>query len=90
MDIPFQSDEDNNPGPGKHDTTCIPVDEPEETNWHDNWLCMPSDSPYGFEWSAEGTIAIVGKECIRIYDGLQDGIVHWQNNYLCAYEGNRR
>ena len=92
MDIPSKSDQETDPGQREQDKTCIQVNEPEQNNWHDNWLCMPNNSPYGFEWSAIGEID--GKECIQIYDGEQekntDAWAYWKDNYICAYKGNRR
>ena len=55
--------------------------QPLSNTWQDNYLCVPHNSPYNFEWSENGTIN--GKDCIEWIE-LADP--EWSNNFLCADE----
>ena len=63
---------------------CTAVNEPGDPHcWHDNFLCVPSDSPYDFSFSHAGRI--LGKGCVLMNE---PGDPHyWEDNYLCATAG---
>jgi len=52
--------------------------------WHDNYLCVPKDSPYVFTWSTNGRIK--GLQCLQWQNDAFSRRKLWQNNYLCANE----
>lgn len=63
---------------------CTNVAEPAEhvaEAWADNYLCVPPDSPYEFQFSVDGPVP--GKDCVRWYEAA-DLAGSWGDNYLCA------
>ena len=63
---------------------CTAVNEPGDPHyWGNNYLCVPSDSPYDFSFSHAGRI--LGKGCVLMNE---PGDPHyWTDNYLCATAG---
>jgi len=61
-------------------------EEPEHTDWHDNFFCSKSDKEDpGMRWSPAGPIPEM--KCTQI---KEDADKHtWQDNYLCVPEGSR-
>ena len=54
-------------------------EEPPEHWWTDNFLCLPSNSPWKLTWSMFGPIE--GKDCVQ---WLEPSDAHgWSDNYLC-------
>ena len=53
--------------------------EPLKYGWLDNFLCVPSNSPFNFHWSSRGPIK--GEQCIQWREPLDPH--SWDNNYLC-------
>ena len=53
--------------------------QPLHHTWLDNFLCVPKNSSYNFEWSQNGPIN--GKYCI---EWIETADPNWNNNYLCA------
>lgn len=65
----------------KNGMKCIQVKEPAGPNiWHDNYLCLPSDSPLNLKWSFAGPIS--GKACIQWSEPADPNT--WNDNYLCG------
>ena len=50
--------------------------------WHDNFLCVPKNSLFLFEWSMAGPIP--GKHCIQWVENAEPAHTTWRDNYLCA------
>lgn len=65
--------------------TCTNVVEPGAANakdWQDNYLCLPSGSPYSFSWAYAG--ATKGKTCVRWFDHAETASpARWADNWLC-------
>ena len=53
--------------------------EPCEHSWLDNFLCIPNDAPFDFDWSVAGPIK--GKSCIQWLESVDPHT--WKDNYLC-------
>ncbi len=53
--------------------------EPSSTTWHDNYLCVPNDSPLQLTWSSAGPIS--GKACVQWIEAADPHT--WHDNYLC-------
>ena len=47
--------------------------------WADNYLCVPPDSPYNFQWSSAGPVG--GKECVQWIEPADPHT--WNDNFLC-------
>ena len=69
---------------------CTQIREPSEPFWHtwnDNYLCLPSDSPYQLSWHYAGISNVRGSSCVR---WLERADPHtWHDNYLCYTEPPR-
>ena len=64
---------------------CIAINEPSEPKkhtWHDNYLCLPDDSPYNLIWSYSGQKS--GKSCMKWSEPSSQS---WDDNYLCGEYG---
>ena len=60
---------------------CTHIHEVADPNgWLQNYLCVPTDAPYQFEWSPSGSKS--GKDCL-LWDEPNDTHT-WHDNYLCA------
>jgi len=57
---------------------CTLLENPADGKWSDNYLCVPNDSPYRFEWSCDGDLT--GSSCINWND--PDNSI-FDNCYLC-------
>uniref|UniRef100_A0A7M5UL02 Cnidarian restricted protein n=1 Tax=Clytia hemisphaerica TaxID=252671 RepID=A0A7M5UL02_9CNID len=64
---------------GMRCTYIVERAEPLRTTWLDNFLCVPSDSPFRFSWSSAGPIK--GKKCIQWHESADPHT--WHDNYLC-------
>jgi len=49
--------------------------------WNDNYLCVPQDLPYHFQWSEVGEIE--NEECLRWNEPVDPDM--WHDNYLCTH-----
>ena len=52
--------------------------QPPSHTWDDNFLCVPRNSPFNFEWSEKGPIR--GKRCIEWREAADPD---WRDNFLC-------
>ena len=59
--------------------TYIVEAEPYEHSWSDNFLCIPNDAPFDFDWSLAGPIR--GKKCIQWMEPADPHT--WSDNFLC-------
>ena len=62
---------------------CTRVYDPVDGNWAENFLCVPSDSPYDFTFHYGGKPN--GRACINMNDPAVGG---WADNFLCATVGS--
>ncbi|PTL82626.1 M10 family metallopeptidase domain-containing protein [Vitiosangium sp. GDMCC 1.1324] len=53
--------------------------EPASSTWNDNYLCVPTSSPYLFQWSSAGPI--LGKSCVMWHEFADSHT--WDDNFLC-------
>lgn len=59
---------------------CTRVWEPADSHdWHDNYLCVPEDSPFNFKYSFDGCIRNI--DCISVNE--PGDLNTWWDNYLC-------
>ena len=59
---------------------CTLINEPGDTpDWHDNYLCVPKDSPFDFKWSFAGCFGDL--DCISLNEPADPN--YWFDNYLC-------
>ncbi|XP_065648482.1 tolloid-like protein 2 isoform X3 [Hydra vulgaris] len=70
---------DQGPINGMKCTQIMEPQEPQQNRWHDNFICIPSHSPYNFIWSYEGPIKNL--PCLQWF--AKDGKDGWDNNFLC-------
>lgn len=64
---------------GRRCTQVTESSEPVQTAWHDNFLCLPPDSPLIFEWSEQGPLP--GRTCASWYEPSDPQL--WSDNHLC-------
>ncbi|HYO53317.1 S8 family peptidase, partial [Archangium sp.] len=64
---------------GMRCTQIVETMEPSWTNWHDNYLCVPNDSPLQLVWSGAGPVS--GKVCVQWFEAEDPHT--WYDNYLC-------
>jgi len=57
---------------------CTLLENPADGKWSDNYLCVPNDTPYRFEWSCDGDLS--GTSCINWND--PDNSI-FDNCHLC-------
>ena len=59
---------------------CTKIYEDSDTQgtWHDNFLCVPNDSPYKFVWSQHNPVT---NRCIQWLESADPNT--WSDNYLC-------
>ncbi|RKH69470.1 hypothetical protein D7X96_15125 [Corallococcus interemptor] len=78
-DIGMQWSSVGTPPAGMRCTQVTESTEPAQTAWHDNFICLPQNSPLVFEWSEQGPIP--GRTCTSWYEPSDPQ--QWSNNYLC-------
>jgi len=54
--------------------------EPLSNGWNNNYLCVPTTSPFHFSWSSAGKIA--GSQCLQWLEAADPNT--WKDNYLCS------
>jgi len=63
---------------------CTQIHENKDPHsWHDNFLCVPAQSPLYFSWSTSGPLN--GRSCIRWREPSDPAT--WHDNWLCASSG---